>query len=210
MTLLTPEQREYKEKTLAQLQLNLPLLETNVKKESRPEVVNNLQKQIDDIRAHIDLLQHELAANTAGEPVADELFQRAAGALTNKKFFLAKKLINKLEAIEPFYPDIERLRQEAEAGRASRRTQAIVQRGVSSPQAGQPLPVSQEATAQPIGEAYQTPDIYPTTPGEEERKGLSRFFQFHIIISCLVVLLILCIISGIGGVMLLQWLIEGG
>ncbi len=210
MTPLTPEQREYKEKTLAQLQLNLPLLETNVEQESRPEVVNSLQKQIDDIQAHIDLLQHELAANTAGEPVADALFQRAAGALTNKKFFLAKKLINKLEAIEPFYPDIERLRQEAEARRASRRTRAVVQRGTPPPQTGQRLPTSQETTAQSTGEAHQTPGIYPAIPGEEEKKGFSRFFQFHIIISCLVVLLILCIMSGIGGVMLLQWLIEGG
>ncbi len=210
MTPLTPEQREYKEKTLEQIQDNLPLLETKVEQESRPEVVNSLQKQIDDIRAHIDMLQHELATNAAGEPVADELFQRAAGSLAKKKFYLAKKLINKLETIEPFYPSIERLRQEAEAGRASRRTQAIAQRPAPPSPTAPPLQTGQAAAAQPTN-TYQAPDTYPAIPEEVEKKGLvAQYFQFHIILSCLVVSLILCVMAGIGGLMVLQWLIEGG
>jgi hypothetical protein len=208
MTSLTPEQREYKEKTLEQLLVNLPFLETKLREESRPDVVNSLRNQLEDIQAHIALLQNELATNTAGEPVADELFQRAAGALTKKKFYLAKKLINKLEAIEPFYLGIERLRQEAELGRASRRTQAIAQ-GTRYPPGATPYTpeAGQDAAAQP-GPSGR--DVYPITSEEQEQKGLAQFLQLHIILSCLVVLLILCVMSGVGGVMLLQWLIEGG
>ncbi|MBN1995719.1 MAG: hypothetical protein JW953_23730 [Anaerolineae bacterium] len=208
MPSLTTEQREYKEKTLEQLRVNFSLLETKLAQESRPEIADNIRSQLEDIRAHLDRLQRELATNSTGEPVADELFQRAAGAVTNKKFYLAKKLINKLETIEPFYPGLERLRQEAETGRASRRTQAIAQRPpVSSqslpPPATEPTQAAQPALA-PNGKSYQP------GPDEERRQGLAQFFQFHIIISCLVVLLILCIMFGVGGVMLLQWLIEGG
>ena len=127
MTALTPEQREYKEKTLAQLLANQPRLESQLTQESRPEVANNIRSQLEDMQAHIQRLQHELATNTFGEPVADELFQRAATALTKQKFYLAKRLISKLETIEPFYPGIDRLRQEAEEGRASRRTRAVAE-----------------------------------------------------------------------------------
>ncbi|MBN1221059.1 MAG: hypothetical protein JXM69_19210 [Anaerolineae bacterium] len=205
MAILTSEQKEYKERTLHQLQINLPLLETKLERETRPEVANSLRSQIEDTQAHIDLLQRELATNTAGEPVADELFQRAATALTKKKFYLARRLINKLETIEPFYPDIERLRKEAEAGRASRRTQAIAQRGTASTTDAAQLPGADLAAAAPLGDR-----VYQTSAEEPEKSGLAQFFQFHLIVSCLVVFLILCVMAGVGGVMLLQWLIEGG
>jgi len=206
MTPLTPDQREYKEKTLEQLETNLPLLETQLQQESRREVINSLQKQVDDTRAHIDVLRHELATNTISIRVADELYQKAAAALANKKFFLAKKLIAKLETIEPFYPGINQLREEAEEGRASRRTRAIAQRGAPTSQTA-PIPGLGQATVfPPVAGDYA--DYQPATEGSEKR-GIGQFFQFHIIISCLVVLLILCIMSGIGGIMLLQYLIEG-
>ncbi len=204
MTLLTPEQREYKQKTLEQLLINLPLLETSLAHETRRDIANSLQGQLEDMRGHIDLLQHELAANTAAEPVADELFQRAAAALTKKKFYLARRLINKLETIEPFYPGIDRLRQEAEEGRASRRTQAIVQGGPAARGSRPPVEASPTA-AQPTAES----DKAYVPAAEPEKKGLAQFFQFHIIVSCLLVLLVLCAIAGVGGMMVLQWLIEG-
>jgi hypothetical protein len=205
---LTPEQREYKEKTLEQLLVNLSLLETKLGQESRPDVADNIRNQLEDIQAHIDHLQRELASNVAGAPIADELFQRAAGALTRKKFYLAKKLINQLETIEPFYPGIERLRQEAEAGRVSRRTHAIAQR-VRSTSTGEthPLESGQEAVAQSIPPGN---GAYQTIAEEQEKRGLAQFFQFHIIVSCLIVLLILCMMFGVGAIMLLERLIEGG
>ena len=206
MTPLTPDQREYKEKTLAQLEINLPLLEAQLQQESRREVINSLQKQVDDTQTHIDLLQHELAANTMRTPVADELYQKAATALANKKFFLAKKLITKLETIEPFYPGIDQLREEAEGGRASRRTRAIAQRGAPTSQAAQIPSMDQAAVPPPVTADYE--GYQPTAEGLEKR-GIGQFFQFHYIISCLVVMLILCVMLGVGGIMLLQYLVEG-
>jgi len=206
MTPLTPDQREYKEKTLAQLQSNLPLLENQLQHESQREVINSLQRQVDDTRTHIDLLQHELAVNAMSIPVADELYQKAAIALANKKFFLAKKLITKLETIEPFYPGIDQLREEAEGGRASRRTRAIAQRGAPTSQATQIPGLDQAAVPPPVTADYEG---YQPTAEESEKRGIGQFFQFHIIISCLLVMLILCVMFGIGGIMLLQYLIEG-
>jgi hypothetical protein len=217
---LTPEQREYKEKTLEQLLVNLSLLETKLGQENRPDVADNIRNQLEDIQAHLDHLQRELASNVAGAPIADELFQRAAGALTRKKFYLAKKLINQLETIEPFYPGIERLRQEAEAGRASRRTHAIAQR-VRSTSTGEthPLESGQEAVAQsipPKNDVHPRDGVpgrdgaYQTIAEEQEKRGLAQFFQFHLIVSCLIVLLILCMMFGVGAIMLLERLIEGG
>jgi hypothetical protein len=207
MTPLTPDQREYKEKTLEQLETNLPRLEAQLQQESRREVANSLQKQVDDTRAHIEVLQHELATNAISVPVADELYQKAAAALANKKFFLAKKLITKLETIEPFYPGISQLREEAEEGRASRRTRAIAQRGVPATDQASRIPgLGQAAAPLPAAGDYE---VYQPPAEESEKRGIGQFFQFHYIISCLVVLLILCVMMGIGGVMLLQYLIEG-
>jgi hypothetical protein len=201
MTSLTPEQKAYKQKTLEQLLVNLPLLQAQLPQETRREIANSLKNQLEDMHRHIDLLQRELAANTAIEPAADELFQRAAAALTKNKFYLAKRLINKLETIEPFYPGIDRLRQEAEAGRASRRTQAMAQGGPASRETRLAEP---DAAAAP-----SLPEEHNLGDEEPPKKGLAQFFQFHIIISCLLVLLILCVIASVGGMMLLQWLIEG-
>jgi hypothetical protein len=118
---------------------------------------------------------------------------------------LAKKIISKLETIEPFYPGIDQLREEAEEGRASRRTRAIAQRGAPISQA---TPVSglEQAAAAPAAANHES---YQPFPQESEKTGLGQFFQFHYIISCLVVMLILCVMLGVGGIMLLQYLIEG-
>ncbi len=205
MTPLTSDQREYKERTLEQLETNLPLLEAQLQQESRREVINSLQKQVDDTKAHIDVLQHELATNTMGTPVANELYQKAATALSNKKFFLAKKLIVKLETIEPFYPGIDQLRAEAEEGRASRRTQAIAQRGAPTGQAAS-MPGLEHAAVPPSVADYEG---YQQAADESEKRGIGQFFQFHYIISCLVVMLIMCVMLGVGGIMLLQYLVEG-
>ena len=44
---------------------------------------------------------------------------------------------------------------------------------------------------------------------EEQGAWYRPLFQFHIIISCLVVAALLCTMAGVGGVMLIEWLIEG-
>lgn len=207
MTPLTSDQREYKERTLEQLEINLPLLEAQLQQESRREVVNSLQKQVDDTKAHIDVLQHELTTNTMSIPVADELYQKAAAALANKKFFLAKKLITRLETIEPFYPGIDQLREEAEEGRASRRTRAIAQRGTPPTVHSTQIP-GLDQTAVPSSAAADY-NVYQPTAEESEKRGIGQFFQFHYVISCLVVMLILCVMLGVGGIMVLQYLIEG-
>lgn len=208
MTPLTPDQREYKERTLEQLESNLLLLEAQLQQEDRREVINSLQKQVDDTKTHIDVLQHELAANTMGIPVADELYQKAATALANKKFFLAKKLIAKLETIEPFYPGIDQLRAEAEDGRASRRTQAIAQRGAPTGQVPQMPGLEPGAAVVPPPTAGNY-EVYQPAIEESEKRGVGQFFQFHYILSCLVVMLILCVMLGVGGIMVLQYLVEG-
>ena len=205
---LSPEQREYKEKTLDQLRLNLPLLEAQLAQESRPDVTAAWQDQLEDIEAHIGRLQKELATNVSLEPVADELCKQAASALTKQKIHLAKKYMSKLETIEPFYPHLERLKQDAETGRVSRRTRSIAQSptlptAVGSSRAGG-LIINMEPQGVASSEEYLAAEV-----DAKERGGLARFFQFHIIASCLVVLLILCAMAGVGGFSLLQWLIEG-
>ncbi len=210
MKSLTPEQIAYKEKTLDQLQTNQATLEARFSQESRPEILRNIQRQLDDIRAHIDHLQGELAEGVPGEPVADELCERIAQALTKEKFYLAKKYINKLETIEPFYPSLELLRAEAEAERASRRTRSIAQ-GTAPPYGAAAFP--QSGTAAGVGVKTRTAaanELAVVEGGREEREGISRFFQFHIVASCLVMTLIVCVALGMGGIIVLQWLIEGG
>lgn len=206
MTALTPEHREYKERTLNQLQANLPLLEAKLAQESRPDVMVSLESQLNEMQAHIARLQRDLAEDAAGEPVADEFCQRIARALTKEKFHLARRYLNKLETIEPFYPGLERLRNEVETGHVSRRTRSIAQ--------GTALPYGLVAfSAGPAAEKAETGQRLPLTEmaavDQAERRGLRRFFQFHILMSCLVVSLILCVMTGVGGVTVLQWLIEG-
>jgi hypothetical protein len=152
---------------------------------------------------HIGRLQKELTESIAGEPVADEYCKRVARALAKDKFHLAKRYINKLETIEPFYPGIDRLRNEIETGRASRRTRAIVR--------GTALPYGAAAFAAGSAENVERRPSAPLVQTvEAEKRGISQFAQFHIIVSCLVVSLIICVMAGMGGMTLLQWLIEGG
>lgn len=206
---LTPEQIEYKEKTLNQLLTNLPLLESKFGAENRPEVRVSLEKQIDEMQAHIEKLQNELAQGYAGEPVADELCQKIAQALVKEKYYMARKYLTKLETIEPFYPNLDRLRVEVEAERAGRRTRSIAQ-GAALPYGAVALPAATSAEGAAAG---------PAVPGEAPRRSrrvvqpgrrYAQFFQFHVLASCLIVLLIVCVVLGVGGMSVLQYLIEGG
>lgn len=209
MVPLTVEQIAYKEKTLAQLLVNLPLLEEQANHEVRPEVKTSLEKQIDDIAIHIERLQQELAGGLAGEPVADELCQRIAQALVKGKFYMARKYLTKLESIEPFYPNLDRLKAEAEGERAGRRTRSIAE-GSALPYGAMIYPPA-TATADAAGAMPAVPSRpVAGLPVEEDRRRFGQFFQFHIIASCLIVLLIMCVMLGVGGMSLLQWLIEGG
>lgn len=204
MISLTPEQIAYKEKTLQQLLANQARLEASLAQESRPDVLRSIEDQLQDIDEHAGRLQDELSGNIVfDEPIADELFMQAVKSLAKEKFFLAKKYIHKLETIEPFYPGIERLHHEAESGKASRRTRSIAQ-GTATSYPGTPLP------------GYiPPPDIPPEQlAAVEERLGeaeheesANSFFQFHIVVSCLVLLVITCAMVGVGGVTMLQFLI---
>jgi len=209
MISLTQEQREYKEKTLNQLLVNQSLLESRLNQETRPDVVRSIEQQLEDIEAHVSRLQDELTGNIVfDEPVADELFKQAARALAKEKFFLANKHIHRLETIEPFYPGIERLKQEAKSGRVSRRTRSIAQGAAASyPGTAPPTgPVSlRPAPGQPL-----VAQSYPNNANEQSVRGrFSNLFQFHIVVSCLVVFLIICALLSVGGYTVLQWLVEG-
>lgn len=208
---LTREQRDYKERTLNQLQTNLPILEAKLAQENRRDVVISLENQLNEMQAHSGRLQTELAQDAAAESVADEYCTRISRALSNEKFHLAKRYITKLEAIEPFYPGLERLKNEAESGRASRRTRSIAQ-GNALPY-GAAFFASGSVSAQPEaamnpGQPALTTERYGPVR-ERERRSISQFFQFHIVVSCLVVSVIICVMTGMGGMTLLQWLIEG-
>ena len=210
---LTPEQREYKERTLNQLQANHVMLEKALETETRPNVVKSIQKQLTEIEDHINRLQDELSGEVVfDEPVADELFKKAATALSKEKFFLAKRYISKLEVIEPFYPGLDRLKHEADSQRVTRRTRSIAA-GTAS---GYPVSSTQPVPAIPgSGTELETAAASGFAPEagyytEEEPSGrFGQLFQFHVVLSCLVILVLLCIMFGIGGFMMLQWLVEG-
>ena len=209
MISLTPEQVEYKEKTLNQLLINQSRLEASLAQETRPDVIREIEVQLEDVETHINRLQDELAGNIVfDEPVADELFRQAVKALAKEKFFLAKKYIHKLEIIEPFYPALDRLHQEAETGKVSRRTRSIAQ-GTATSYPGTPSPAELRPVLGKVPNQPALPETYTSDGDEEPSRGIGRFFQFHVVVSCLVVLLILCVILSVGGVTLLQWLIEG-
>ena len=210
MISLTQEQRDYKEKTLNQLLVNQSLLESRLNQETRPDVVRNIEQQLEDIESHISRLQDELVGNIVfDEPVADELFKQAARALAKEKFFLAKKHIHRLETIEPFYPGIDRLKQEAESGHVSRRTRSIAQ-GVAASYPGMTPPTA-PVSIRPAPGQPMVAQPYPNNTNDASSGGrFSNLFQFHIIVSCLVVLLIICALLGVGGYTALQWLVEGG
>jgi len=204
---LTPEQREYKEKTLRQLLDNQPILLEKLAGETRPTVQRTLQDQVSEIEDHIERLQQELTSGVITEAVADELCVRIAGALTKEKFFMAKKYIGKLETIEPFYPGLDRLRQEAEEERISRKIRSIAQ-GTAPPFGAAVMPPGATAAAIPSG---PRPAAAIPVMAEPEKSGwFSNLFQFHIIASFVVAMLVVCVMLGVGGMMILQWLIEGG
>jgi hypothetical protein len=211
MVSLTPEQIEYKERTLNQLLLNQTRLEAGLNQETRPEVIKDVEEQLRDIEEHINRLQDELAGNVVfDEPVGDELFLQAVKALAKEKFYLAKKHIHRLETIEPFYPGLARLSQEAEAGRVSRRTRSIAQGTATSyPNTPSLRPATQLRPSEATGEKQlAAPGIYVADDRDERKGWFAHWFQFHIVISCLVIGLVICLMLGIGGVTLLQWLIE--
>lgn len=208
---LTPEQRDYKERTLNQLMVNLPLLEAKLARETQRQVAVTLHEHLEAIGAHIVRLQQELTHEVLLEPVADDLCRQAASALTKQKLFMAKRYIAKLEAIEPFYPEISRLKQEAETGQVSRRTRALSQ--------SEPLPTAAAANI-PLLTAGGAPS--PAAPNgpraalpsggrlrQKEATGWRQYFQFHIVASCLVIMLLACVMAGVGGMNVLRWLIEG-
>ncbi len=208
MISLTPEQIEYKERTLNQLRLNQAGLETSLNQEARPDVIRSIERQLQDIEAHVSRLQDELSGNVVfDEPVADDLFMQAVKALSKEKFFLAKKYIHKLETIEPFYPGIDRLHHEAEVGKVSRRTRSIAQGTATSyPGTSSPADVRSPKT---LPEDMPAVEPSSTSDRQEEPGRFSQYFQFHIIVSCLVVLLLLCVMFSVGGITVLEWLIEG-
>jgi hypothetical protein len=207
---LTPEQRDYKERTLNQLLVNLPLFEAKLAQERQRHLAVTLHEQLEAMEAHVVRLHRELANDVLLEPVADELCRQVASALTKQKLYMAKRYINKLEAIEPFYPELSRLKQEVETGQVSRRTRALSQSDVLPTVAAASAPLlltagSGASTAPPRAEAARIPGV----TRKKERAGLAQYFQFHIIASCLVVLLIACAMAGVGGMSVLRWLIEG-
>jgi hypothetical protein len=211
MLQLTPEQIVYKERTLAQLRKNQAALEGQLDRETRPEVVRSIEEQLNDIEAHVNRLEDELAGNVLfHEPVADELFKQAVKALAHEKFHLAKKHILRLETIEPFHPALGRLREEAESERVSRRTRSIAQ-GTATVYPGMSLPVAGPASPLAPGvPAVATPGqpAAASDPVEAGRPWYAHLLQFHIIVSCLVLVLIGCVMLGMFGVTILQWLIE--
>ncbi len=205
--LLTPEQGEYKNRTLEQLLNNQPILLEKLAGETRPAVQRTLRDQIEEIEAHIERLQQELSSGLTAKSTADELCIRIAGALTKEKFFMAKKYIGKLETIEPFYPGLDRLRQEAEEERISRKVRAIAQ-GTAPPFGAAIMP-----PGEPAGVVVAAKRAAPVAnlADEPEKKGwFSQLFQFHIVASFLVAMLVICVMLGVGGMMILQWLFQGG
>jgi hypothetical protein len=210
---LTPELRDYKERTLNQLLDNLPLLEAALARETQRQVMVTLHEQLESVEAHIVRLQRELANDVMLEPVADELCRQAASALTKGKLHMAKRYVNRLEAIEPFYIELSRLKQEVETGQVSRRTRALSQSDVlpTVAAASAPLLLTAGTGGNP---ALAGTLMRPTIPGarrakEKERGGIAQYFQFHIIASCLVIILLACAMAGVGGMSVLRWLVEG-
>lgn len=215
MESLSPEQIEYKQRTLHQLQINQATLEASLSSETDPKTVRGIQKQLAEIDAHLNRLHDELAGNVVmDEPVADELFRKSAQALARGKFFLARRQIAKLETIEPFYPGITRLKQEAETQQVSRRTRSIAEGKASGYSSVLSVPDTAMLPPGPGGEALlpsAAPAGYSPAYADEPGEPWYRaFFQFHVVLSCMVVLLLLCVVFGMAGFSILQWLVEGG
>lgn len=205
---LTPEQREYKERTLHQLLANQRRIEASLTAESRPNVIKSIQRQLADIDAHVSRLQDELSGNVVvDEPVADEYFNKAAQALSRGKFYMARRQIKKLETIEPFYPGIDRLKHEADTQQVSRRTKAIAEGKAS----GYPNTAAFSVAAGPSTATRGLPVTEAGVSGysDEPEPWYRSLLQFHVLASCFVVLMLMCVVFGMFGYSILQWLVEG-
>ncbi|MCB0193787.1 MAG: hypothetical protein KDJ65_17695 [Anaerolineae bacterium] len=209
MVPLTPEQREYNEITIQQLMANRAELETQLDDETDQRATRSLEKQIDAIDAHVGRLRDELMGNVIiNEKVAEDYFMQAVKALAKEKFHLAKRYIQRLETIEPFHPALSRLKEEMESKKVSRRTRSIAQGTATSYPGMTPLsalvPTNGDAPAMVPGAPAQYYYAEDDGPG-----GFIQFFQFHYVVSCLVVALLACAMFGTGGMTVLRWLIEG-
>lgn len=209
MVPLTPEQRDYNEITIQQLLANRAQLEAALETETDQRAARSIEKQMDAIDAHIGRLRDELRGNViVDEKVAEDYFKQAVKALAKEKFFLANRYIQRLETIEPFHPALSRLKEEAESKRVSRRTKSIAQGTATSYPGQETLSALVPANADvPVGAGVPTNFYYAAE--EEAPGGFTQFFQFHYIVSCLVVVLLACVMFGTGGVTVLRWLIEG-
>ena len=211
MVPLTSEQREDNEITIQQLMANRAELEAQLDDDADQRATRSIEKQIDAIDAHVGRLRDELMGNVIiNEKIAEDYFMQAVKALAKEKFHLAKRYIQRLETIEPFHPALNRLKEEMESKRVSRRTRSIAQGTATNYPGLTPLsalvPTNGDA-AVAVGPLGAPANVYyrdDDAPG-----GFIQFFQFHYIVSCLVVVLLACAMFGTGGMTLLRWLIEG-
>lgn len=209
MVPLTPEQRDYNEITIQQLLANRAQLEAALETETDQRAARSIEKQMDAIDAHVGRLRDELRGNViVDEKVAEDYFKQAVKALAKEKFFLANRYIQRLETIEPFHPALSRLKEEAESRHVSRRTKSIAQGTATTYPGLDTLSALVPANADaPVGAGVPANFYYAAE--EELPGGFTQFFQFHYIVSCLVVVLLACVMFGTGGVTVLRWLIEG-
>lgn len=209
MVPLTPEQRDYNEITIQQLLANRAQLEAALETETDQRAARSIEKQMDAIDAHVGRLRDELRGNViVDEKVAEDYFKQAVKALAKEKFFLANRYIQRLETIEPFHPALSRLKEEAESRHVSRRTKSIAQGTATTYPGLDTLSALVPANADaPVGAGVPANFYYAAE--EESPGGFTQFFQFHYIVSCLVVALLACVMFGTGGVTVLRWLIEG-
>ena len=172
---LTLEQRDYKERTLSQLQANLPALEAKLAQAAQRHEIVSIHDQIKEVEAHIARLQKELSINMMLEPVADDLCRQVATALTKQKFYMAKRYLTKLETIEPFYPELDRLKQEAETEQVSRRTRSLTQ--------GSAMPATPEVSTAASSMIVFDPQPAGVLPApfyrQKERLNSPAYRQFH-------------------------------
>ena len=209
MVPLSPEQRDYNEITIQQLLADRAQLEADLEKETDQRAIRGIEKKMDAIDAHIGRLRDELRGNViVDEKVAEDYFKQAVKALAKEKFYLANRYIQRLETIEPFHPALSRLKEEAESKRVSRRTKSIAQGTATSYPGLDTLSALVPANADvPVGAGVPANFYYAAE--DESPGGFTQFFQFHYIVSCLVVALLACVMFGTGGVTVLRWLIEG-
>lgn len=208
---MTPEVQTYKTQTLNQLLINLPQLESQLASEPDAAEARRLGKRIEATQLHIQRLQQELLTNTvdSSESPAEALCQKAARAIVSGKFYMAQKSIMELETIEPFFPALNRLQQDVVSGKPSRSTRSIADG--SSP----PFLMALVARSKSSAEATQAAPL-EAVPGLElpvepapPPPWWHNFFEFHIIASCLVLLLLFCAIAAISGTAILEYIIEG-